>query len=508
VTPDAGSHRARGRQRWSRDQWERRQAERYEWEWSRATQQAQAHRSRAREQQASWSAGDKGDRCSGDWGGGIHDVGLGRPHRKRRHPVATDVTRAVLLGVFLVLVSTHAADGSEGRALDGLAYSLLVAESVSFLWWRRRPWLHWSVALAVSVLWYGIGYANGPVIVPLLLGVLGVSSTRSLRSAMAAAAGPVAVVIAATVGDSTVVASATLIVSGWTLVMLVAGRMNQAMRERRLAWREWAAAQEREQEATTRRDADEERMRIAREVHDVVSHNLAVIRVQASVALHLLDTDKRPEQAREALAAIKQSSADALADLRSTLDVLRNPDDAEGVPRTPGRTASLTDLAGLVANAEAAGLPVELTVRGPVDDLPDDLALAGYRVVQEAITNVIRHAGPARADVIVDRSVPSRLVIEVRDDGVGAPAADTGGSGEPSPNRWGGGHGITGMRERVEALGGDFYAGPAGGDDGSGFRVRAVLPVPDTGGPVEPSDARTTGAEPSDAEPSDAGATR
>jgi len=410
----------------------------------------------------------------------------------------------VLLGVFLVVISTHAADGSEGRALDGLAYVLLVAESVSFVWWRRRPWFHWGVALTVSVLWYGIGYANGPVIVPLLLGVLGVSSTRSLRSALVAAAGPVAVVVAATVGDSTVVASATLIVSGWTLVMLVAGRMNQAIRERRLAWREWAAAQEREEEATKRRDADEERMRIAREVHDVVSHNLAVIRVQASVALHLLDTDKRPEQAREALAAIKQSSADALADLRSTLDVLRNPDEAGGVPRTPGRTASLADLAGLVANAEAAGLPVELTVRGPVDDLPDDVALAGFRVVQEAITNVIRHAGPARAAVLVDRSDPGPLVIEVRDDGVGAPVTD---AGDPSTDRWGGGHGITGMRERVEALGGDFDAGPDRGGDG-GFRVRAVLPVPETSEPRGPSAAEPADGEPSESAPSDAGATR
>jgi len=190
VTPDAGPPRARGRQRWSREQWERRQAERYEWEWSRAEQQAEAHRTHAAQQQARSAPDERGGRCPNDWGGGgIHDVGLRRTHRPRHHPLASDVVRAVLLGIFLVLVSTHAADGSEGRALDGLAYSLLVAESVSFVWWRRRPWLHWGVALAVSVLWYGIGYANGPVMVPLLLGVLGVSRTRSLRSALVAARG-------------------------------------------------------------------------------------------------------------------------------------------------------------------------------------------------------------------------------------------------------------------------------------------------------------------------------
>jgi signal transduction histidine kinase len=206
-----------------------------------------------------------------------------------------------------------------------------------------------------------------------------------------------------------------------------------------------------------RRRADDERLRVARELHDVVSHSIAMINFRAGVALHVLE--RRPEQAREALTAIRQASAGALQELRATLGVLRQP---AGGERSQASLPGLAQLEELVAGAAGAGPPVALVVDGEPADLPPAVDLAAYRVVQESLTNVVRHAGAARATVRVAFG-PADLVVEVTDDGVGAPA-----------DLSSGGHGIAGMRERVAALGGELQAGP--GPLG-GFRVRARLPL-------------------------------
>jgi signal transduction histidine kinase len=214
----------------------------------------------------------------------------------------------------------------------------------------------------------------------------------------------------------------------------------------------------REEEA--RRRASEERLRIARDLHDVLAHNISLINVQAGVALHLMG--ERPEQARTALSAIKQASKDALTELRSVLDILRGGD--EHAPRAPAPTLARLD--DLVSQAAAAGLAVRTEIEGEARPVPSGLDGAAFRVLQEALTNVARHAGPATA--IVRLSYGERdLTVQVDDDGLG-PASQGGHA------TLGSGRGIVGMRERVTALGGELEAGPR---PGGGFRVRARLPL-------------------------------
>jgi signal transduction histidine kinase len=186
-----------------------------------------------------------------------------------------------------------------------------------------------------------------------------------------------------------------------------------------------------------------------------VAHSIASINVQAGVAVHVID--RNPEQARNALLAIKQTSKEALTELRATLGLLRQG--GESLPRTPA--ASLVQLDSLVATAARAGLPVEVSVRGEARPLSPAVEAAAYRIVQESLTNVVRHADAAGATVSVAYG-PESLEIEVLDDGTGASGVD--GSE---------GHGITGMRERAAAVGGRVDAGPR---PEGGFRVWARLP--------------------------------
>jgi signal transduction histidine kinase len=213
---------------------------------------------------------------------------------------------------------------------------------------------------------------------------------------------------------------------------------------------------ERTRDEAAQRRAMEERLRIARELHDSLTHSISVIQVQAGVAVHL--ARKRGEDVPPALLAIQEAGADAVRELRATLGVLRSEEDGDG--------SGLSQLDSLVARARAAGLPVTMTVTGPQRPLPPEVDQAAYRIVQEALTNVSRHAGHARASVHLHYT-PETLSIQVDDDGNGT-VTSTG--TRPS----GPGLGLVGMRERVSALGGRLQAGPQ--DDG-GFQVRAELPA-------------------------------
>jgi signal transduction histidine kinase len=216
-------------------------------------------------------------------------------------------------------------------------------------------------------------------------------------------------------------------------------------------------ADRRARQEETRRRADEERLRISREVHDVVGHGLAVINLQAGVALHVVG--RRPEQAEVALAAIKRSSKEALEELRGTLAVFRRPGNGGG----PWRPApGLDRLEALAAAMAEGGLPVEVAVTGQRAGLPAAVDLAAYRIVQESLTNVVRHAGLATATVRLEYQSDA-LVVEI---------ADSGGGQASAPARPAG-SGIAGMRERAAAVGGTLEAGPSA--DG-GFLVRARLP--------------------------------
>jgi signal transduction histidine kinase len=203
---------------------------------------------------------------------------------------------------------------------------------------------------------------------------------------------------------------------------------------------------------------DAERLRIARELHDVMSYSFATISVQAGVAAD--DVDKRPEQALDALRAIKAISVEASREVRGILGLLR----AAGHAEAPSH--GLARLENLAATTTSAGLPTRIVVSGRSGGIAPAVDAAAYRIVQEALTNALRYAGPATASVLVTRE-RDQLVVEVLDDGCGLPA----GPRETPP---GSGQGIVGMRERAQALGGALYAGPR---REGGFRVRASLPI-------------------------------
>jgi signal transduction histidine kinase len=248
---------------------------------------------------------------------------------------------------------------------------------------------------------------------------------------------------------------------GLFLVLLLAfAHTGQSRREYFAQVERVRAEKARSDSEQRRRQASEERLAIAQELHDVIGHHLSLINVQAGVGLHLMDN--QPEQARAALTAIKQASAEALQEVRSVLGELRRPDEA--APLTP--VPSLDRVAELVADAEAAGLTVTLDMTGWPRPVPAKVSRAVFRIVQEALTNVRRHAGPeAQAKILIEYA-QSRLTVTVADNGRGA-------LGVPLDE---GGAGLVGMRERATALGGTFRAGPR---PEGGFEVKVELPTED-----------------------------
>ncbi|MER7764090.1 histidine kinase [Streptomyces sp. NPDC097619] len=258
----------------------------------------------------------------------------------------------------------------------------------------------------------------------------------------------------------------------WTGMAAAAG---DAVRSRRAfvdAMRERAERAERTREEEARRRVAEERLRIARDLHDVVAHHIALVNVQAGVAAHVMD--RRPDQAKEALAHVREASRSALDELRATVGLLRQSGDPEA-PTEPAPGLALLD--DLVDTFRHAGLPVSVARDETAAPLPAAVDLAAYRVVQEALTNVRKHAAPgARAEVSVVR-VGGRVEVTVIDDGGTDPTPGTAAAPghEADPGHDGaGGHGILGMRERATALGGACSAGPR---YGGGWRVHAILPL-------------------------------
>ena len=368
-----------------------------------------------------------------------------------------DLAPALAVGAFQLVGTFFAARGQAGEGLRsfGALSGLLLAASAAALVLRRvRPVAVLAFVMAVTVAYYVVDYPYGPAFVALVVAFYtAVTRGHRVAAGAVAAGGYVAYVLLESrvgpEGGPSVAHAGAL--AAWLLVVLIASEVFRVRRER-------AAEEARLKGEEARRRASEERLRIARELHDVVAHNISLINVQAGVALHLID--QQPEQARSALSAIKQASKEALGELRSVLDVLRQVDEEE--PRAPAPT--LKDLDHLVSGAAAAGLDVRVETEGAAHPLPPSVDLAAYRIVQEALTNVVRHAGPVAATVRVAYG-PGTVTVQVDDDGRGRATAATAG----------GGNGIPGMRERVSSLGGRFEAGPR---EEGGFRVRAELPVP------------------------------
>ncbi|MCT9077431.1 sensor histidine kinase [Streptomyces fulvoviolaceus] len=363
----------------------------------------------------------------------------------------------VLITVFVLVGSHFAAHQQVGERadLDFFARVLLFVGSALLLWRRRYPVLVVFGTAAAAMLYLGAGYPYGPVFVTVALACFSAIVAGHRRAAWAALgmlwAGHVLLAHwlyrwLPPSGDSAASWGQEGVVAAWMITIVA---VSELVRTRREQW----ARDRAERAQAARRRADEERLRIARELHDVLAHSISVINVQAGVGLALLDTD--PEQARTALTTIKAASKEALGEVRQVLDTLRTPGDA---PRAPA--PGLDRLPELAAQAASAGLTVE--VEGVPPHLAPGTDLAAFRIVQEALTNVVRHSGSRHARVRLDHD-GGALRLRIDDDGP-ATGADAGGSG----------NGLAGMRERAAALGGTIEAGPR--PDG-GFRVLAVLPA-------------------------------
>jgi signal transduction histidine kinase len=402
-----------------------------------------------------------------------------------------DVIRMLVLAAVLVLGSYGEAhpNNKSDQVLNGhsvphtpdAALLLVVAASVVLAVRRRYPVPVLVFSTACIVAYTLLGYVNGAVLVAAPFALYTVVTRVPLVRALAFAGGTLAVLMAATAAGSPFgpTGGGFYLIPALIAVALFTGTAVANQRSRVAAARDRA-------EDEARRRVDEERLRIARELHDIVAHTMATINVQAGVATHVLE--ENPAAVRDALQAIRQSSKDGLRELRAILNVLRQADEGEPTQPAPG----LSQLDALIAGAGNAGLPVTLRQSGKAADLPPAVDLAAYRIVQESLTNVIKHAGPAATATVELRHTATELRIEVADTGLGhGPAEMTGGEG----------HGLVGMRERAASVGGTLATGP--GPDG-GYRVVAVLP-PSGGAPADsgtesddPAPARTaTSAPPS-----------
>jgi signal transduction histidine kinase len=324
--------------------------------------------------------------------------------------------------------------------LGPLAYALVTIAALALVARSRAPLAALAATTAATSLYLILGFPYGPIQISLVVAVFTVGRRLPLRiSASACALSTIALLVHGAVGDSGATPTGVLPFSAWTIVPFAVGVVARTTAE-----------------GNARVKAEhllEERLRIAQEVHDVVGHGLSAINMQAEIALHLLP--KRPEQAEEALIAISRTSKEALDELRTTLAVIRRSDPSGLRAPTPG----LARLPDLVERMSGTGVPVTVEFPGTPGDLPVAVDVAAYRLVQESLTNVLRHAGPARATVTIDHE-PEALIVTVTDTGRGGPAEE--------------GHGINGMRERVTALRGTFEAGPG---PAGGFRVRGSFPL-------------------------------
>ncbi len=391
----------------------------------------------------------------------------GTPHTEgagatgRLSAVAVDRLLAAAVTVLQLLnPQIGSARPDQSWLLGTAALLLALGQGVPLLWRRGRPVLvvacigaAWLIAylLVTGAAPFGLWVALYSLI------VYAPRRTAELGSAAVVAGFCGLGIVRVYAGGSARLQGVVPLIIGTLLVVLV-GFAVADRRGRTAALRERAAFLERERDALSRQAVAEERLRIARELHDLVAHSLSTIAIQSSTGR--LALPEHPEVALDALEAIETSSRDATRELRHLLGVLREGEDpAAGLLPSPG----LADLATLLAAVRGAGVDVRLEADGTARPLPQSVDLVAYRVVQEALTNAVKHAAPAAVHVGI-RYDAGELVIVVSDDGGAGPVHGGEGSG----------HGIVGMRERVAAVGGEFSAGPR---REGGFQVTARLPI-------------------------------
>ncbi|TQS43256.1 histidine kinase [Cryptosporangium phraense] len=463
-----GMRAERQAQEWERlaeqhaNQWERhahQQTRHWERHAERQAQQWERHARRWEEQARRWEAREH---RRWDW-----------ENRGERHPGGA-AFGILVLTVLGTLLASSALDGY--APLDVRGWALAVAGPLLLGARKKAPI---PVAIVISVVmsaYYLLGYPPGPAFLAQVVALNAVllASRRWVAWTIAGVGYAGFVVAENTIGRGPGVPLGGLIAAAlWTALVLVGTEAGRAARERAEEYRARRVEVERSKQEGERRRVSDERLRIAREVHDLLGHHLSLINVQSGVALHLMDSGTgaaTEADLRSALAAIKQSSKDALVELRATVNALRGVD--EDAPRQP--TPTLDRLDDLLAGARNTGLDVSTVIVGERRPLPARVDLAAFRIIQEALTNVRRHAGPVPAVVTLEYG-GDLLVVRIEDGGLGSDDAeppDVHLDIDEPPE--GGGNGIPGMRERAQSVGGTLQAGPL--PDG-GFRVCAELPT-------------------------------
>ncbi|MGW4638476.1 sensor histidine kinase [Sphaerisporangium sp. NPDC004334] len=350
------------------------------------------------------------------------------------------------------------------RLPDRFSMTLTLVANLPLALRRRAPLVVLLISCAAAIVYHALGYYYGLNTMPPLLALYTVAAQRSPRLA---AVGAVAILVMWThaflVGPVGLLGAG--VVQAGVMIAVAWGFGNSARlltdRSRRLA--ELSERLSRDQEDRARRAVSQERVRIARELHDVVAHHMSVISVQAGLARYVFTSD--PVTARDALATIAQTGSEVMGEMRRLLSVLRiePEDEGDGVSYDPA--PGLDRLGQLAERVRSAGVAVEVTVTGAARPLAPGVDLCAYRVVQESLTNVLKHAGPARAGVSLLYR-PAELEIRVTDDGGGSERAAA-----PDSEK---GHGLIGMRERVKLYKGTMAAGPR---PLGGFEVVVTLPL-------------------------------
>ena len=375
---------------------------------------------------------------------------------KLRRPAVVDALFAVFFTAAMVgiLHKLDVAD-DETRAVGSFGYTIVIVAGLSLAWRRRFPTTVLAVTTVALSMYVARDYPGSPAHLAPVVAMFTVASSYERRRWIPRVGTAALCLAVAGIVSTTVEPIYFVLYFSWAMA---AGFVGDAARNRReylqgLEERNRQLVETHEVEA--RRRVAEERLRIARDLHDVVAHSLSSINIQAGAGAHV--ARRHPDQAEQALHAIKHASKDALDELRVTVGMLRA--DGEEAPRAPQPTLGRLDT--LVQSTAAAGVDVDVQVQGSPSALPVPVDAAAFRIVQESLTNVLRHAGPARAFVTIAYS----------DDGLDVDVTDTGRGPHNGTN---GGHGLAGMRERAEAIGGRVDAGPA---PGGGFRVHAHLPA-------------------------------
>jgi signal transduction histidine kinase len=338
-----------------------------------------------------------------------------------------------------------------------IAILLTIAFAVPFFFRRHAPVATLVAATIPALLLTGLGYQSNAAAQALLVLTYTVGAYATTRLRMFSVLWVVAALLVARatapdLDNGGLALNATLFTAAYLFGTTVRNRRlyTQELEER-------AIALERERDEESKRAVADERLHIAQDLHDVVAHSMGVIAVQAGVGAHVIDSD--PAEAKKALEAISLTSRTTLTEIRRMLGVLRADSDADYAP-----APNLDDIDRLVHDVQAAGLEVDVRAEGDRATVPPGVEFTAYRIVQEALTNVLKHAGKANASVVLHYE-PAVLRIEIIDDGRGINGT--------TPD---GGHGLMGMRERVGVYGGSFEAGPR---HGGGFRVMATLPYGD-----------------------------